>query len=185
MNRTWTRGVAVLLLCSCDELLRIRVQETAQTTVPARSAVEALLGDFGFDAFQGLDITASEELANQGVAPGDIVDTRVVRFDLAVRSPEGADFDFLDALEVSVEAPGLPNRTIASLDPFPEGAQAVSLDLVDVDITDYVVSERMTVQTNARGRRPEEATTVEADFALSVGVTSKGACNAVSRGQEG
>lgn len=173
----------MVLLLACDGLLvRIRVNETAETTIPARSVVEGLLDDFGFAGFTGLDITASQELANQGVQPGDIVDTRVVRFDLRVLNPDDGDLSFLDALSVFVEAPGLDRVRIAHLDDFPEGEAEVAMALDDVDITDHVASESMTVTTEASGRRPERATTVEADFGLSVGVTGQGACNAVQGG---
>ena len=58
------------------------------------------------------------------------------------------------------------------------------VDLEDVDLTDYVVSQSLTIRTDVSGRRPEDETTVEARFALRVGVTSQGACNYLRREDE-
>jgi len=58
----------------------------------------------------------------------------------------------------------------------------VALDLDDVDLTPYVVSESLTVTTDATGRRPEQDTVVQARFGLSVGVTGQGACRAIGGG---
>ncbi len=186
MDRTRITGwvaVAGVAAVACEgALLHLRVDETAQTTIPAGSVVEALLGDFGFDGFTDLDVTDNATLQNQGVAPGDIATATVVQFDLVVLDPPDGDLSFLDALEVFVDAPGLDEVRIASLDTFPEGQGTVSMVLDDVDLTEHIVSESLTVTTDARGGRPDQATTLEARFGLRIGVTTQGACNAVRGG---
>jgi hypothetical protein len=171
-------GTALFVACD-GTLLRIDVSETSTTVIEEASLVETLLGDLGFGDFVALDVTASEELQNQGVAPGDIQDVRLAAFTLVATAPEGADLAFLESLTVSVDAPGLDPVVIARGDSFPAGGASVALDVEDVDLTAYVTSQSLTVTVDAEGGRPERATTVEASFTLSVGVTAQGACKAL------
>lgn len=159
------------------KLVTISVEKQSTTTVEGGSILENLLGDLGFDSFVSMDLTQSEELQNQGVEPGDIVDVRLVYLELEALSPPGADLSFIDSMDVYVSAPGLDEVRVASADDFPEGQAVVSFDIADVDLTDYVVSESMTLRTDVTGHRPDEDTEVEARFAVDVGVTVKGACS--------
>ncbi|MCB9680256.1 MAG: hypothetical protein H6733_02190 [Alphaproteobacteria bacterium] len=177
-RRTAAVGVALVAALACQgALAHIRLDQEATATIPPASILETLVGDLGFDALSNVDVTDDAELANQGVEPGDIVDVRLVEFFLEVTDPPGADLSFLDSLDVYVQAPDLPKVRIASATNL-QGT-LVRLDLEEVDLTDYAVSQSMTVTTDASGRRPDEATTVRAQFGLSVGVTSQGACAAL------
>ncbi len=159
------------------KLLTIHVEDTADTTVSQGTLLEELIGELGFDAFLGMDVTSSEELQNQGGAPGDISEVQLDLFTLEATDPAGADLSFLDSVDLYVEAPGLDKVLIASADSFPEGEALVDFTLEDVDLTDYVVSESMTLTTDVTGHRPDDDTVVQAHFDLAVGVTGQGACN--------
>ena len=167
--------VLVLALLACGPLVTIQVDETVSTTVPAGTLVESLVGEIGFDGFLDMDITAADELRNQGVRPEDITEARFELFDLRATEPDGADLSFLDTLSLSVEAPSLATAQFASSADFPEGQERVSLALDDLDLQPYVVSQNMTITTAATGHRPDDETTVVAHFVLAVGVTTKGA----------
>jgi len=169
---------AALLWAGCGGgLLTIPVDETATTTIAPGTLLEDLLGDLGFDAFLDMDVTASEELQNQGVEPGDVVEVRLTTFTLEATEPAGADLSFLSGLAVYVESEGLDKVEIAHADAFPEGQALVDFEIDDVDLTDYVVSQSMTITTEVTGHRPDQETTVEASFSVDVGVTVQGACN--------
>jgi len=64
----WFVAVAGILACG-GKLFTIG---TAETLIGQGTLVEAFLGDLGFEELATLEITESEELANQGVEPGDI-----------------------------------------------------------------------------------------------------------------
>ena len=163
---------------SCDgTLAHIDVKTGASAVVEGATLLEQLAGDMGFGDFVSMDLAAEEELANQGVGPGDIKDVRLIEFALTVTDPQGGDLSWLESMELYVEAPGVERALIASADSFPEGVASVSFDLYDVDLTPYAVSEEMTLATEVSGRRPDEDTTIQADVVLDVGVTGQGACN--------
>jgi hypothetical protein len=170
------------LSCRGGALATIDVEAGGEAVVPAGTLVEDLLVDFGFDSLVSMDLTAEEELANQGVAPGDITGARLVELELVAVSPAGADLSFLDSLAVFVEAPGLPAVEVAAGAEFPEGVAAVSLDLAAVDLGPYVVSQEMTLRTEISGRRPSEETTVAARVVVAVDVTAQGVRRAACGG---
>ena len=160
-------------------LFTIDIEQSAQTTVPAGTLLEDLLGELGFEEFVTVDITASEELQNQGVQPGDIVNVTLTAVEMSVVAPSSGDLSFFDEITVFVEADTLPRVQIASLNSFPDGQQQVSFNLDEVDLTDYAVSQAMTIDTEVTGRSPDEETTIQADIVVEVGVTSQGACNQI------
>lgn len=177
-----------LLSCSEGELFVLPIEESAEATVPAAdpltgSLVE-LVGDLGFAQFAEMEISESEELKNQGVAPGDITTVTLVSFDLEVASPEGGDLSFLSSVDVYVNAAEEEQLLIASLDNFPEGEPAVTFELEAVELAPYVLSDSMSISTDVVGTLPDEETVVVARFALDVGVTKQGACNAISNKEQ-
>ena len=170
---------SAILWIGCDgSLITIPVEQRAETTVAAGTILEDLLGDMGFSDFLAMDIVQSEELQNQGVAPGDVQDVRLVALSLEAKSPGGSDLSFLSSVEFWVEAPDLPRARVASAIAFPEGQAHVAFTIDDLDLTDYATSQSMTLTTEVTGHRPDEDTLVEAVIELDVGVTAQGACRA-------
>ncbi len=172
-----------LLVVSCDAtLITIDVPYETTTTVEAGTVLENLIGEVGFGDFLNMDVTSSQELQNQGVAPGDINAVSLTYFRLTAAEPDGADLSFLESLEFYAEAPDLPRVLVASASDFPAGQATVDLDVADVDLTDYVVSQSMTLSTEVEGRRPDDATDIFAELNLSIAVTGQGACNFIEGG---
>ena len=167
--------VGGVLACRGTTLTHIDVDGADRVTVEAGTVLEELLGDLGFEAFTQMNVVASEELQNQGVEPGDIKEARLVSFELEAIEPADADLSFLDAMTLLVLAPGLPEEVVASAPGFPQGEALVVFDLEEVDLTEYIVSESMTLTTDVSGQRPDRATRIEARYVVEVGVTVKGA----------
>ena len=156
-------------------LFHIDVSESSKATIESGTILEDLLGDLGFADFVAMDITAAEELQNQGVEPGDIQEVFLTQLVLAADAEQ--DLSFISGMEVYVESPGLEKVRVAWQDTFPEGQAIVEFNLDDVDLTEYVVSQSVTITTEVDAHRPEEDTQVEARIGLDVGVTASGACN--------
>jgi hypothetical protein len=175
-------GIALLALVlwgGCSGL-HVDVEQTGRTVIPAGSVVQELLGGVGFGQFSDMDITHDEAIENQGIEPGDIDEARVTEFRLDAADPPGADLSFIDDMQIYVEAPDLPRVLVASQSDFPEGADSVSFDLEDVDLTEYVVSQSLTITTEVSGRSPDAETTIDAMVEMRVGVTQQG-CNHARR----
>ncbi len=177
MRRYVAVGSFALVWSACESLSTFHLNETSEATIERGTLVEDLAGDLGFGDFLEMDISESATLRNAGVEPGDIREVRLEAFTLDVTSPEGGDLSFIRDLAFYVEADGLPRERIAWQDTFPEGAGFVEMNLDDVDLTDYAVSETMSITTEVTGGRPDEDTTVDATVDIAVGATVQGACN--------
>jgi hypothetical protein len=183
--RTVAYLFAAAIWIGCEaKLFTFHVEDSGQTVVEQGTLLEDLLGDLGFDSFLDMDITSSQAFANQGVEPGDVQEVYLELFELEAVGPAGSDLSFLEAMDIYVESPDLPQVLIASAASFPEGQALVSFALEDVDLTDYVVSQSMTLTTDITGHRPDDDTTIEARFDLAVGVTTQGACNQVKGSED-
>ena len=175
------RIVAVALTATaCGGLLSIELERSAQTVVPAGTVLDALLGDLGLSELAAVDYTDATELENQGVEPGDLRHVHLARFRLVAVDPPGATLDFLDRVELYVEAPSLPRVRIAAAD-VADGSTEVDLETDDVDLVRYVTSRSMTLSTEVSGSRPSRDTTLSADLVLDIEATARGACNAARR----
>ena len=172
---------AAFLLGACiGELLTIRVDESASTVVEAGGIVGELLTSLSFAGFDDLSVSIDQELANQGVAPGDVESVHIVELEFS--TPDGADLSFLSEVSVYVSAPGLDTVLVAFQDTFPEGVTTVALELPDEDLTAYVEAESMTLTVDASGELPEEDTTIDVALAIDVEATPQGACAAIEEG---
>ena len=171
-----------LTACGNGSLFTIEVEESS--TVEIESAgplgeVAELVGNLGFDGFTEMNIVESEELANQGVSPGDIEQAQVAYFALTVEEPADGDLSFINAMDIFVESDGLPTEMVASQSDF--SSNVVVFELNDLDLTEYIISESVTITTDVNGSLPSENTTVRADITISVGVTAQGAKNAAAQ----
>lgn len=170
-------ALAVLPACKDGVITTIDVDGQATTRVEGATILETLVGDLGFESFVSMNLVESEELQNQGVEPGDIRNARLVSFELEAVAPDGADLSFLQEMSISVSSPDLEEQTLAQAGGFPEGASLVPFDVEDVDLTDYIVSESLTIGTDVTGSRPEQTTDVQARYLIEVGVTLQGVKN--------
>ena len=167
----------LFLALGCASLLTIEISESSEVMVEKGTVLESLLGDLGFGDFVSMDLTESQALANQGVEPGDIERVNLVLLELEAIEPEGTDLSFFDSMMFYATAPDLAQVKIASADSFPEGTSLVSFSLEDVNLTEYVVSESMSLTTEVTASRPEVDTLIEARFTVEVQATVQGVKN--------
>jgi hypothetical protein len=152
--------------CGLD---RIDVTVEEETTVPGSSLPEQLLGDVGFPGFSDFDITESRTFQNEGYTENDIDSVFTDSFELEIVAPPDGSFDFLNSIRFTARAEGLPDVDIAWLDPIPEGATELALEVdPDLDLQPYVVAPEMTIETTANGNRPSQETTIGARIVFEV-----------------
>ncbi|MCA9489279.1 MAG: hypothetical protein KC621_05135 [Myxococcales bacterium] len=169
-------GLAVLTLFGCD-LLRIEVSEQATTEVPGAGLLGGLLATLDLGELDDFDVAVEEELADQGVEPGDLRSVELLSFTLT----GDPDLGFLAGMKVFVSADGVPEVEVASLGDVPNGQTTASLTLAAVDLADAVQAGGLRFRVEASGDPPEDDTLVTADVSAEVVATPKGACNAAKR----
>lgn len=173
---------AVLLLlsltaCQSPTLTHIELDYTDTVLVEGSGLLGELVTTLGFDGFANMNLTDNEVLANQGVEPGDVRNVRLISFELEAIEPAGADLSFLATMSVSAESEGLDAVEIASHSDFAVGESTAIFTIPEVDLTEYIVSESVTLGTEVSGELPSEDTTIEARVVIDVAVTLKGAIN--------
>jgi hypothetical protein len=108
----------------------------------------------------------------------DSVRIRSITLDITNPSSSSSYFNFLDEIVFYISADALPQQEIGRLSPVPSRLTEVELNVSSIDIVDYLLSESMTITTQASGIAPKEALTVRAtvDLDVDVDVTAAAGC---------
>ncbi len=78
----------------------------------------------------------------EGTAKSLIDQIKMTKFDISV-SGAGANLDFLKSLTVYIKASGVGEQMVATKTNIPSGLTAVSMDLQDVNIKDYIFQDNI------------------------------------------
>ena len=165
-----------LLLLGCG-LLSFSVRESAVTTIEGAGILGPVLDVFDLTGLDGFDVAIEQEMADQGVEPGDLRSVELTELVLQAEP----DLSFIDELTISVSAPGVPEVVVAEGLSFPEGQSRVELAMTGENIADHVAAGDMSFRVDATGVSPEDDTDVTVDVAVRVEATAQGACNAAKR----
>jgi hypothetical protein len=167
--------VPVVLLVTCGGLTHLTVAQSATAMIPAATILEQLAGDVGFGSLVSFDIAQAQELKNQGVKRSQIDSVKLTSLTLEITAPaNGQDFTFLDSIAFLVDAAGQPQKQVAHGGPFAQGAKSITLTLDDLELAPYAAAPSMTFTTAVKGRRPANATTIDAKVTLGVDVNVGG-----------
>lgn len=162
---------AVLVLAGCGDLDEIDVVRSGTATVPGGPAVplSGVVATFPFSI-------GRDALAEEGIDPGDVDSARLVALRLEVT--QGASLeDWLDAVSLWVEAPGLPRVLVASrtgIAALPDGTAAVDLEAAGVDLKPYVLADTTALTAEGSGTAPPVDTTLRATATVRVDVNVSG-----------
>lgn len=168
-------GLVALLMGGC-EVTDVDIEQSGTAYIPR----DHTAGAIEMPEMEDLDLVLAI-IDNPGVGTEDITDAMMTSLRVEVLSPESADLSFADRVEVFAEAPGMETVRIAYQDEFPAGEQVVEFQTDDVDLRDYVASRSVTIRAEISGDAPDETVEVEAIANLNVGVTVRGACDAMSK----
>lgn len=163
----------LLLPLGCG-LLTFTVEQQAVTTVEGAGLLGEILEVLDLAGFDGLEVAIEQEMADQGVEPGDLREVVLAELSLSAEP----DLAFLESIAIYVEADGVPEVLVAESRSFPAGQTRVSLETTGEDLTEHVVAGAMSFRVEAEGRAPEDDTDITVDLAVRIEATAKGACNA-------
>lgn len=144
------------------------VKTEGQTTIQKGTLLEQLTSSIGFDSFSSFDIAQSQEFKNNNTQKSLVKEAKVKSLTLTITGPATQNFDFLEEISFYVEAPGQTKKRIA-FKQIPKGVTTFSLDLDGVDLTPYVKADSIKITTEAKGKRPDNDTTIKAVLILTIG----------------
>ncbi len=165
--------VAVLLLGSsimgCSALpIFFDVHSEGKTTIQKGTLLEQLSAGFGFEGFSSFDIAETQEFKNNNTQKNLVKEAKVKTLTMKITGPDSQNFDFLEEISFFVEAPGQTKKRIATK-AVPRGVKEFTLDLDAVDLTPFIKADSIVITTEAKGKRPENDTTVQAILVITIG----------------
>jgi hypothetical protein len=171
MTRVLTLAAAAALATGCGRIEHVHVTRTVSLMVPGDPA----RGTLPQSALSALSLDLGRNLLDQeGLDPRGVDGARVERIRLTVRS--GASLEtWLDAVDISIAAAGLPTVRIGSasgLSGLPAGTMTVELDLGGADLKDYVTAKAPYLVATASGRVPAVDTLLEIAAGLDLKVNA-------------
>lgn len=162
-----------LLAIGCDGI-GFTVDQSAKSTIEGAGVLGDLLSTFDLGDLDDFDVSIDQELADQGVDPGDLTSLYLTELRL-----EASDLSFIDTLSISVEAKGIAPVRIAHLENF-EGS-SVQLELDEVDLVDLVVAGEMHFSADANGSPPADDTELTVYIGVQGYATAQGACHQLKK----
>jgi hypothetical protein len=136
------------LIISCDkldELTKFDMEYSQRATIPSTAGI-----DLPFDVFTPEMETNSESTFEVNDTRKDLIEEiKLTELEMVIISPDGADFSFLNSIEVYISADGLEEIKIAYLEEVPEDAGSViTLDTSDTDLKEYIKSDEFSLRLN-------------------------------------
>jgi hypothetical protein len=163
-------GLLVFLGCGAISI-SFDVSTDGKTTISKGSLLEQLSGSFGFDGFSSFDISESSEFKNQNTQKDRIKTAAVKSIPMTIVGPDTQTFDFLEEVTFYIEAPGVTKKRIGTKK-ISKGVKKFTLDLDGLELAPYLKADSVKITTDAKGKRPENDTTIQAAIVLSIEATA-------------
>ncbi|MBF9239230.1 hypothetical protein I2I05_17635 [Hymenobacter sp. BT683] len=149
--------VLLLVFVGCkkiDKLLTFNVDVTQSVTIP---------GYFVGAQLAPVSVTTKSEdsFRNNKTSRDKVKDVYLDKMVLTVTNPSGANFDFLEKINVYINTPGDNNKILlANLQAVPLSTNIINLEPTKVKLDEYLKSDKyeLTVETKLRGFSPTEFT---------------------------
>ncbi len=167
------RSLLPLLLLGCG-LLRFSAESTSQSTVEGAGLLGQVLSTLDFTGLDDFEVTIADEMADQGVEPGDLESVVVTEITLTAEP----DLSFIESLEIYVSGPGVDEVLVASAHNFPEGQAEVALTMSGKPITEAVVAGDISWRAEVTGSAPVDDVELEVYVSVDIEATAQGACRA-------
>ena len=158
--------VGSLALTGCNPTVNFTVPFEGEATIAGGGLVPGLLGSVGLGDLATLDLSNTQEFENNDVRKEQVVSTRLQRLSLTIVSGD-PDFNFLDSLSFSVQAPDLAKQRVASK-LVPNDVVAFDLDRDDIDIAPYVRADSISLTSDINGRQPATDTKINIQLVFAV-----------------
>ncbi|MBQ4913041.1 hypothetical protein J8L85_01240 [Maribacter sp. MMG018] len=138
----------IICITGCDkldELTKFDINYSQNVTIPSSTGI-----DLPFDVFTPETETNSESKFEVNDTRKDLIEEiKLTELEMIIISPDGADFSFLNSIEVFISADGLEEIKIASLNEVPENSgNTLNLDTVDTDLKEYIKQDEFMLRLN-------------------------------------
>ncbi|MCX8019157.1 MAG: hypothetical protein N2747_01535 [Chitinophagaceae bacterium] len=104
-----------------------------------------------FEIFTPEINTASETEFQNNNTKKELVEKAVLKqITFQLKSPSGGNFNFLNSIELYIQAEGLAERKIAWKQPVPENTNTFTCDIAGEDLKDYIRKDKFKIKVVTR-----------------------------------
>ena len=139
----------VLSFSACkeiDKLTQFEMEYSETVVVPSFIGI-----NLPFNILTPNITTNSESTFEVNDTRKDLIEKAVLTgLDLTLTSPEKADFNFLNSIEVYISAEGLEEVTIAWQSDIPDDTKSLTLDVTGVDLQEYIKKDSLSLRLRTK-----------------------------------
>jgi hypothetical protein len=158
-------ALALALVFAACGLISFDVSQDIPAQTVQGSPIGALLPAGLFDIPVTIDVAAATKA--QGTGPASSAYLKSLT--LSMVSPDGATFEFLDSVVITVSGSGLADKEVARLDSVPATPQIAIPPAPGVDLLPYIKAGA-TLKASATGHMPSQTITYNGNVTVTVKV---------------
>ena len=140
--------ILTVLVSSCDKLdnlTKFNIDYDTQVTIPSSAGI-----NLPFDVLTPDVETNSESRFESNDTRKDLIEEiKLTKLQLVITSPSGADFSFLESIEVFISADGLDELKIASKVEVPQDVTTLDLEVSDADLKEFIKKDSYSLRLNS------------------------------------
>lgn len=141
----WCVLLVFFCLSSCedtlDRLTQFTISDSSEVVIPEIPIVLStplLTPD--------IEINLSEQFENNNSRKDLIESAKLTKMTLIIKSPDGANFDFLNKVELFIEVEGEDSVLLASVTDIPEdGLRSIPMVVTDIELKQYLNKDTQTI----------------------------------------
>ncbi len=137
-----------LFFCGCkkvDELTQFNMEYDALVVIPSSSGINLPFNVFSPSVTSNAEATFAVNDTRKDL----IEEIRLTELNLRVDSPSNGNFDFLESIDIFINADGLDETKIAWRQDIPEnGSTTIDLSTTTVDIKEYIKKDEFTLRVS-------------------------------------
>jgi len=162
-----------LLFSSCSDFNGLYAEDvdiniTRTTVIPGQTDAQILLTSLGFNQFSQFDISSSQSFKQRVGDVSKVTFVNLETFTLSTTDPDQS-LDFFSRVSFYIAIGDGPEELIAYADDFPLGIKAMRLSVEkNLDLTQYIKSQNITIRAEASGSQPISDTELKADLVFLV-----------------
>lgn len=148
---------AVLVLASCNPKKTINdattftIDYSAEVQVPAVTVTVSGTQDY---TTPDIPTTSSARYVTEGTTPALIDKISLTRFNI---SATGTTLDFVKSVNITMQASGLPDVSVASKTVIPAGSSSIDCDLSGTNIKDYIAKDNFKLKATITFEKAQTA----------------------------
>jgi len=125
-------------LSACKKLMTFTLDYSTEIVVPSQTGINLGLNLYSPE----IETNSTARFESEGTSTKYVRTVYLGKLSLTITSPQAANFDFLNEVQVFITAPGMEEKLIAEKKNIPENQlKSIQCDVKPVDLKDYIIKD--------------------------------------------